>query len=96
MTPLAIRLVVGLGNPGSSYHDTRHNAGAWFAQHLVNQFSADVKNEAKFFGQTAELSVAGQRVRLLIPSTYMNESGKAILAMSQFYKIEPLKYTTGS
>lgn len=89
MTPLGIRLIVGLGNPGATYRDTRHNAGAWFVEHLVNQHAVQLKSETKFFGQTGEFTVAGQRVRLLIPSTYMNESGKAILALSQFYKIKP-------
>jgi peptidyl-tRNA hydrolase, PTH1 family len=84
-----IRLVVGLGNPGPEYEHTRHNAGAWFINQLAAAFSTSLTPESKFFGRTARINVAGQDVRLLSPSTFMNRSGQAVSALANFYKIEP-------
>ncbi len=83
-----IRLIVGLGNPGPEYHQTRHNAGAQFVENLASRFNIPLKLEAKFFGFTGRGTIAGQEVRLLIPTTFMNLSGKAVSALCQFYKIE--------
>lgn len=83
-----IRLIVGLGNPGSQYHHTRHNAGAQFVENLASHFSIEMKFDAKFFGFTGRGTVAGKDVRLLIPTTFMNLSGKSVAAICQFYKIE--------
>uniref|UniRef100_A0A486XRM5 Peptidyl-tRNA hydrolase n=1 Tax=Rheinheimera sp. BAL341 TaxID=1708203 RepID=A0A486XRM5_9GAMM len=88
-TQSAIQLIVGLGNPGPEYSQTRHNAGVWFVQQLAHAFNASLKNEPKFFGYTGKFICAGQEFKLLIPSTYMNLSGKAVLAMAQFYKLAP-------
>ena len=82
-----IRLIVGLGNPGPEYQDTKHNAGAMFVENLASSYAIPLKFEAKFFGFTGRGNIAGQDVRLLIPTTYMNLSGKAVSAMCQFYKI---------
>jgi len=79
---------VGLGNPGPEYQDTRHNAGAQFVENLASRFNIPLKYEAKFFGFTGRGTIAGQDIRLLIPSTFMNLSGKAVGAICQFYKIE--------
>ena len=84
-----ITLIVGLGNPGQQYRLTRHNAGAMFLESLAQEFGGQFKVEAKFFGASARLSIAGQDVRLLFPATYMNHSGKAVAAVSQYYKIPP-------
>lgn len=84
-----IQLIVGLGNPGSQYESTRHNAGAWFAQLLEHHADSDFRVEKKFFGQLCTLSHAGQSARVLIPSTYMNESGKAVAAIANYFKIAP-------
>ncbi len=85
----AIRLIVGLGNPGPEYANTRHNAGAQFVENLASYFNIPLKYEAKFFGFTGRGTICNQDVRLLIPKTYMNLSGKAVGAMAVFYKILP-------
>ncbi len=84
-----IKLIVGLGNPGTEYDRTRHNAGADFVAELARQYSASLSPDAKFFGLTARFLIGNQDVRLLIPTTFMNLSGKAVAAMANFYKIEP-------
>ncbi|MCR8921497.1 aminoacyl-tRNA hydrolase [Dasania sp. GY-MA-18] len=92
----AIELIVGLGNPGREYEETRHNAGALFVSELARQYNATLKSEAKFFGDTARINLVdslgkSHDVRLLIPSTFMNRSGLAIAAMASFYKVAPEK-----
>ena len=82
-----IRLIVGLGNPGPEYHQTRHNAGAQFVENLASSFNIPLKLDAKFFGFTGRGTIGGQDVRLLIPTTFMNLSGKSVAAICQFYKI---------
>lgn len=84
---MPIQLIVGLANPGPEYAATRHNAGAWFIESLIG--NAALKTESKLFCQMATISLHGQSCRVIIPSTYMNESGKALLAVAQFYKIPP-------
>ncbi|WP_100641788.1 aminoacyl-tRNA hydrolase [Alteromonas facilis] len=82
-----IRLIVGLGNPGPEYENTRHNAGAWFLQRLAQTYNQSLTPEAKFFGQTARVTIANKDVRLLYPSTFMNRSGQSVAAMANFFKI---------
>lgn len=84
-----IKLIVGLANPGSEYASTRHNVGAWFIEQLAQRYNQSLKNETKFFGYTARINVNNQDIRLLIPTTYMNLSGKAVQAMATFYQIKP-------
>lgn len=84
-----LKLIVGLGNPGEKYADTRHNAGAWFVARLAGEYGASFKPEKKFFGDVAVARPAGQEIRLMLPSTYMNESGKAVGAIARFFKIDP-------
>lgn len=84
-----IKLIVGLGNPGPEYAKTRHNAGAWYVEQLARWHNVSLREEPKFFGHTARIQVDGQDVRLLIPNTYMNLSGKAVAALARFYQIEP-------
>lgn len=83
----AIQLIVGLGNPGREYEDTRHNAGAWFVAQLAQQQRCTLSNESKFSGLTGRIDVAGQDIRLLIPTTFMNLSGQAVVAAATFFKI---------
>lgn len=85
---LSLKLIVGLGNPGPEYHQTRHNAGAQFVENLASRFNIDLKLDAKFFGFTGRGNIAGHDVRLLIPTTFMNLSGKSVSAICQFYKID--------
>ena len=86
---MSIKLIVGLGNPGTEYEHTRHNAGFWFLDELARQWKAAWKHEKKYFGHTARVSRPEGEVWLLKPDTYMNLSGKAVAALAQFYKIRP-------
>lgn len=84
-----IQLIVGLGNPGPDYAATRHNVGQWFVEALAKQQSTFFKSETKYKAQLAKIKLAGKDVVLLIPSTYMNESGQAISLYANFFKITP-------
>ncbi|EEX49733.1 aminoacyl-tRNA hydrolase [Pasteurella dagmatis] len=84
-----IKLIVGLGNPGDKYADTRHNAGEWLIDRLARQFNFTLNPENKFFGKTARVVINGNEVRFLVPTTFMNLSGKAISALANFYRIKP-------
>ena len=86
---MSIKLIVGLANPGAEYAATRHNAGAWYVDLLASRHNQALKEEAKFFGYTARLNIEGEDVRLLVPTTFMNLSGKAVGAMANFYRIQP-------
>lgn len=82
-----IRLIVGLGNPGSEYEATRHNAGFWLADQVAGDLRAAFAFEKSFFGEVAKARHAGEQVLLLKPATYMNRSGQAVGALARFYKI---------
>nr|WP_249212944.1 MULTISPECIES: aminoacyl-tRNA hydrolase [unclassified Tatumella] len=82
-------MIVGLANPGAEYAATRHNAGAWYLDLLAERHNQSLKEEPKFYGYTARISLAGNDVRLLVPATFMNLSGKAVAAMATFYRITP-------
>ncbi|WP_114891048.1 aminoacyl-tRNA hydrolase [Haemophilus haemolyticus] len=84
-----IKLIVGLGNPGDKYTDTRHNAGEWLIERLARRFNVSLNPESKFFGKTARTIVNGKEVRLLVPTTFMNLSGKAVGVLASFYRIKP-------
>ena len=84
-----IRLLVGLANPGAEYARTRHNAGAWVVEELARIHNVSLREEAKYFGQTGRIQTNGQDLRLLIPSTYMNLSGKSVAALAKFFQIKP-------
>lgn len=84
-----IKLIVGLGNPGPEYELTRHNAGALFIERLADKHNVSLRMESKFFGLTGRLSLQGEDVRLLIPTTFMNRSGQAVAALAGFYRIAP-------
>jgi len=89
MTHSAIQLIVGLGNPGSDYDRTRHNAGADFVAEIARQAGVNLVNDPKYFGLTARIPYQGQDLRLLIPTTFMNRSGQSVGALANFFKIEP-------
>ena len=84
-----IKLIVGLGNPGQQYRFTRHNAGAMFLETLCDDFHGELRPESKFFGLADRISIAGHDVRLLFPTTFMNNSGQAVSAMARYYDIAP-------
>jgi len=85
-----IKLIVGLGNPGQQYRFTRHNAGAMFLETLCDDYQGELKAENKFFGLSGRIDINGEDIRLLFPSTYMNNSGQAVAAIASYFKIEPL------
>lgn len=85
----AIRLIVGLGNPGREYETTRHNAGYWWVDELARLQNLSFKSEAKYHGLTARGQLHGHEMLLLKPQTFMNVSGRAVGALAQFYKIAP-------
>jgi PTH1 family peptidyl-tRNA hydrolase len=84
-----VKLIVGLGNPGPDYSETRHNVGQWFVEQLAQRQTSNFKLESKYKAQIAKTQIAGKEVRLIIPTTYMNESGQAIAAVANFFKIKP-------
>lgn len=86
---MSIKLIVGLANPGAEYAATRHNAGAWYVDLLAERHRAPLREESKFFGYTSRINLAGEDVRLLVPTTFMNLSGKAVGAMATFFRINP-------
>jgi len=86
---MAIRLIAGLGNPGRKYERDRHNAGFWFVQRLAERNRATLRAESKFHGHVGRILAAGGEVWLLMPQTYMNESGRSVAQLARFYKIAP-------
>lgn len=88
MTSSPIKLIVGLGNPGDKYAKTRHNAGFLFLDLLCEQLGVRLAADKHCFGRTVKTLIAGQEVRLLAPDTFMNLSGKAVIAATQYYKID--------
>ncbi|MFN3712698.1 MAG: aminoacyl-tRNA hydrolase [Alcanivoracaceae bacterium] len=82
-----VLLLVGLGNPGREYEDTRHNAGAWFVNALARSRGVSLSEDRKYFGLTGTFVFESNQVRLLIPTTYMNRSGQATSALANFFKI---------
>ncbi len=82
-----IKLIVGLGNPGPQYSVTRHNAGFWFVDRLLTGSSESFSIETKFFSEITRLHNAGVDCRLLKPTTFMNASGRAVQAMTDYYKL---------
>ncbi|MGB0733237.1 MAG: aminoacyl-tRNA hydrolase [Pontibacterium sp.] len=82
-----VQLIVGLGNPGAQYVNTRHNAGADFVEQLAAQHHLTLAPEKKYHGLYAKGMVCGHMVHLLIPTTFMNLSGQSVAALANFYKI---------
>ena len=85
----AIRLIVGLGNPGPGHQFDRHNVGWWLVDALAAAAGARFGREAKLHGEAVRASVAGNDVWLLKPGTYMNRSGLSVAAALRYYRIEP-------
>jgi PTH1 family peptidyl-tRNA hydrolase len=85
----SLKAIVGLGNPGSEYAQTRHNAGFWFVDAMAAAHRSSFRVESKFFGSTARVRIGNSDVLLLKPSTFMNRSGQSVQALAGFYKLEP-------
>ena len=84
-----IKLIVGLGNPGDKYADTRHNAGEWLIASLARRFNITLNAENKFSGYVGKTLINSKEIRFLVPMTFMNLSGKAVGALANFYRIKP-------
>jgi len=84
-----IRLIVGLGNPGADYVDTRHNAGFWLADLLAQDRSATFRFDKRYNADECKFKAEGKDVYLLKPQTFMNRSGQAVAALARYYKIKP-------
>lgn len=84
-----IQLIAGLGNPGETYRHTRHNAGVWVVDRLAHLANVSLTPERKFLALVKQVCLFEQTVHLFLPTTFMNESGKAIRAFAQFYKMPP-------
>jgi len=84
---VSIDLIVGLGNPGSKYEQTRHNAGFWFVEEIARLKGAHFRPETKFSGEVCKLVLEGRDVWLLKPDTFMNRSGLSVHKLASFYKI---------
>jgi len=82
-----ISLIAGLGNPGSKYEQTRHNAGFWFVEEIARLKGAHFRPESKFSGEVCKVVLEGRDVWLLKPDTFMNRSGLAVSRLASFYKI---------
>ena len=85
--PAAISLIVGLGNPGAEYDHSRHNTGVDMLMEIARKYGADLRADSKYKGMLGECSIKGEKVRLLFPTTYMNESGRSVAALANFYRI---------
>lgn len=84
-----IKLIVGLGNPGPEYEDTRHNAGFWWVDALARELKVNLVPERSYYGMVARANVQGEPLWLLQPQTFMNLSGKSVGALARFFKIQP-------
>ncbi len=82
-----IDLIVGLGNPGLQYEQTRHNAGFWFVEEIARLKGAQFRPESKFSGAVCKVVLEGRDIWLLKPDTFMNRSGLAVQKLASFYKI---------
>jgi len=89
MSGLALRVIVGLGNPGPEHLVTRHNAGFWFVDLLARRHGGEFRDYRKYSGETARITLSEREIILLKPTTYMNRSGLSVRQLSDFYKIAP-------
>ena len=83
----SFQLLIGLGNPGTRYAATRHNAGAWLLERVAQRHASGFRSASRCFGSIADADVDGTRVRLFRPDTFMNHSGRAVAAVAGFYKV---------
>lgn len=84
-----LQLVVGLGNPGQKYAGTRHNVGFMALERLARADGSSWRQQAKLHGLLADVGQGAQRLRLLMPQTFMNDSGRAIRAALDWFSLEP-------
>ena len=83
----SLRLIVGLGNPGAEYAETRHNAGFWLCERLARELGVNLGRESRFHGMAG--MARAESLWFLLPQTFMNRCGQSVRALTQFYRIEP-------
>jgi PTH1 family peptidyl-tRNA hydrolase len=86
---LDLQLLVGLGNPGPKYADTRHNVGFMVLERIARSAAVGFRSQPRLHGELAEIGTGPERLRLLMPQTYMNESGRSIRAALDWYRLSP-------
>ncbi|MFB2539760.1 MULTISPECIES: aminoacyl-tRNA hydrolase [unclassified Acinetobacter] len=84
---MPLSLIVGLGNPGAEYAQTRHNAGFWFVESLAEKYNIALNQDKKYNAYNGRGNIDGVDVRLLLPLTYMNRSGQSVVPFAKFYQI---------
>jgi peptidyl-tRNA hydrolase, PTH1 family len=89
MNSSAIKLIVGLGNPGAEYARTRHNAGFWLVDELARRHGGTFRHEGKHQAELARIRIGGDEVWLAKPMTFMNRSGGPVSSVLNFYKLAP-------
>ena len=87
--PTPLKLIAGLGNPGPRYSRTRHNAGFWFVDELAGQYHSSFSRQAGFHGDLARVYWSEGECYLFKPGVFMNESGRAVQALTRYYSMEP-------
>ena len=85
-----MKLLIGLGNPGSTYTNTRHNAGFMAIDLLARRHASGEPVKARFQGATIDATIAGEKALLLKPTTYMNLSGQSVAEAVRFFKLDPV------
>ncbi len=83
-----LKLLVGLGNPGIRYHKTRHNVGFMVLEEIARKNNCSFRESKKLFGRTCEFGAGIEKKRLLLPNTYMNESGKSVRSAKDWFNFE--------
>lgn len=86
---MRLRALIGLGNPGKEYEKTRHNIGFRLVRKLAASFNVAFRYEERFEGWRAKTSLEGESCEFLLPATFMNESGRAVQKLLQYFQIEP-------
>lgn len=86
---MTIKLIIGLRNPGPAYSNTRHNAGSWFVEMIALHYHASFKLEKKLHAQFAAIEQEQYSCKIVLPTTFMNQSGLPVKEVSQFYRIKP-------
>lgn len=89
MSEHPIQLLVGLGNPGPRYVQTRHNVGFWMVNEIARRYGGQFRSEPRFHGDACRVGIDGAQVWLFKPLTFMNRSGQAVQALAHFYKLQP-------
>ena len=87
MSALPLKLIVGLGNPGSEYARTRHNAGFWLLDEFARRHGAHFRNEPRHHAEVARARVGGEELWLVKPMSFMNRSGGPVHSVAGFYKV---------